>query len=92
MGPRQITSSSSTVVPAGLGYQGGGFMTTPLPSPSPRRRALFKEETVLESEHFQFGMNGRKRQASGSTCSSSGLPFDFSTLGSDAPLAKRMRL
>ena len=49
---------------------------------------------MLESEHFTFGVSGRKRQASGSTCSSSGgLSFDFSsTIGSEAPLAKRMRL
>ncbi len=48
---------------------------------------------MLESEHFTFGVSGRKRQASGSTCSSSGLSFDFSsTIGSEAPVAKRMRL
>ena len=70
-------------------------MSSPLPSPSPRRRALLKDESgvVLENEHFPFSVNGRKRQASsGTCCSSNGLPFDFSTLGSDAPLAKRMRL
>ena len=92
---KQMTTPSSTIVQNGLGFQNqcSNFMASPLPSPSPRRRALFKDDSaVLESEHFPFGVNGRKRQASGSTCSSSGLSFDFSSIGSDAPLAKRMRL
>ena len=97
MGQRQLTAPSSAIVPPGLNFQSqcGGFMTSPIPSPSPnRRRALFNKEeaNVLESEHFPFCVNGRKRQASGSTCSSSGLSFDFTSIGSEAPLAKRMRL
>lgn len=99
VGQKQLTTSTSAIVPPGLGFQSqcGSFMTTsPLPSPSPnRRRALLNKEeaSVLESEHFTFGVSGRKRQASGSMCSSSGLSFDFSsTIGSEAPLPKRMRL
>ena len=99
VGQKQLTTPTSAIVPPGLGFQSqcGSFMTTsPLPSPSPnRRRALLNKEeaSVLESEHFTFGVSGRKRQASGSMCSSSGLSFDFSsTIGSEAPLPKRMRL
>ena len=96
IGQRPITAASSAMVTTGLNFpsQCGNFMASPLPSPSPRRRALHNKEeaTVLESEHFPFGVNGRKRQSSGSTCSSTGLAFDFSSIGADAPLAKRMRL
>ena len=100
VGQKQLTTPTPAIVPPGLGFQSqcGSYMTSPLPSPSPnRRRALLNKEeaSVLESEHFTFsGVSGRKRQASGSTCSSSGgLSFDFSsTIGSEAPLAKRMRL
>lgn len=100
VGQKQLTTPTSAMVPVppGLGFQSqcGNFMTSPLPSPSPsRRRALLNKEeaNVLESEHFTFGVSGRKRQASGSTCSSNGLSFDFSSaIDSEAPLAKRMRL
>lgn len=95
LGQRPITTASSAMVPNGLSFpsQCGNFMASPVPSPSRRRTLHNKEDaTVLESEHFPFGVNGRKRQASGSTCSSTGLAFDFSSIGADAPLAKRIRL
>ena len=98
LGQRPITAASSAMVPTGLNFpsQCGNFMASPLPSPSSRRRTLHNKDdaAVLENEHFPFGVNGRKRQASGSTmsCSSAGLAFDFSSIGADAPLAKRMRL
>ena len=56
------------------------------PLPSPRRRALFRDDSCIlsDSELFAVRDSGRKRPSS-----STSIPFEF---GSDTPTAKRMRL
>ena len=51
--------------------------------PSPRRRALFRDDSCVLSDSELFGV-GRKRPSS-----STSIPFEF---GSDTPMVKRMRL
>lgn len=69
------------VQPSGLNCLQGPCYTSPLPSP--RRRALFREDPLSDNEMYSMRENGRKRP------SSNPPPFEF---GLDTPFSKRMRL
>ena len=89
--PPSVTHQHQRSTPAVTYPPQCGVNNYSLSAPSPRKRALFKDDSscmMMNSGSEIFGVSGRKRPAN-STSSGSGVPFEF---GQDTPVAKRMRL